>query len=365
MNVNTKELLPRWFFGILGVMMVFAISSTIPICAEDMPSIQQNQLEAKEPIEVPDASELKEEHKPMENVPIALVAPSGYATPTSRYEKGVAALEERGFKVTSYYRPEQHYQRFSGTDAERLHQIREAYKNPDVKLVMAVRGGYGASRLLKNLDFKQMAESGKVFVGYSDITVIHMGLLKHGAVSFAGPMVSSDYGEDDPSSYTLEHFEHVLTHPTTTIEWRAAGNPDVDVSGTFWGGNLAMMSHLVGTPWLPDIEGGILFLEDVSEHPYRIERMLLQMDEAGILRKQKALVLGHFTDYRLYDEDNGYSFDTVLAWFRKRCPIPVIVGLPFGHTKEKVTLPVGAKGHLQSHGGKVTLDLSGYPTVKP
>ncbi len=345
--------------------MVCAISSTIPVYAEDTPSIQQDQPVAKEPIEDPVPLELKEEPKPMENVHVAIVAPSGYVQPESRYEKGVAVLEERGFKVTSYYRPEQHYQRFSGTDAARLHQIREAYKNPDVKLVMAVRGGYGASRLLKNLDFKQMAESGKVFVGYSDITVIHMGLLKYGAVSFAGPMVSSDYGEDDPSQYTIEHFEHVLTHPTTTISWNAAGNPDMDVSGTFWGGNLAMMSHLVGTPWLPDIEGGILFLEDVSEHPYRIERMLIQMDEAGILRKQKALILGHFTDYRLNDEDNGYSFGTVLAWFRKRCPVPVIVGLPFGHIKEKVTLPVGAKGHLRVKDGQATLDLSDYPVVKP
>ncbi len=340
----------------LGMLMVCLIPAQAETVMTVSPAVQ-NMVEEE-------LSENMQEPRPMENILIAIVAPSGYALPASRYEKGVAVLEERGFKVTSYYHPDQHYQRFAGTDAGRLHQIREAYKNPDVKLVMAVRGGYGTSRLLKNLDFRQMAASGKVFIGYSDITVIHMGLLKYGAVSFAGPMVYSDYGVDNPSRYTIEHFEQVLTHPTTTLRWQQADNPDIDVSGTFWGGNLAMMSHLVGTEWLPDIEGGILFLEDVSEHPYRIERMLIQMDEADILRKQKAIVLGHFTNYKLVDEDNGYSFDTMLAWFRKRMPVPVITGLPFGHTKDKATLPVGAKGHLKSQGGEVMLELSGYPTVK-
>ena len=344
------------FLMMLGMLM----ACTMTVQAEEavaVPSASQTVVEQ-------DASEPIEEPKPMENVPIALVAPSGSAIPVERYEKGVAALEERGFKVTSYYDPELHHERFAAADAVRFRQMEQAYQDPDAKIIMAVRGGYGASRLLKDLDFQKMASSGKVFVGYSDITVIQMGLLKYGAVSFQGPMVYSDYGLNNPSQYTIEHFEEVLTHPTTTLRWVGTDNPDVDVTGTFWGGNLAMMSHLVGTKWMPDIEGGILFLEDVSEHPYRVERMLIQLDEAGILRKQKALVLGRFTDYRLSDEDNGYSFDTMLAWIRGRLTIPVVTGLPFGHTKEKATLPVGAKARLKVHSGSVKLVLSGYPTVK-
>lgn len=306
-----------------------------------------------------------QEPRPMENIGIAVVAPSGSAIPVQRYEKGMAVLQDRGFKVTSYYDPELHHERFAATDAIRLRQIKQAYQDPDVKIVMAVRGGYGASRLLKDLDFQQMAASGKVFVGYSDITVIQMGLLKYGAVSFQGPMVFSDYGLKNPSRYTIEHFEEVLSHPTTTLRWVSTDSPDVDVTGTFWGGNLAMISHLVGTKWMPDIEGGILFLEDVSEHPYRVERMLIQLDEAGILRKQKAIILGRFTEYRLNDEDNGYDFDSMLEWIKRRLPVPVITGLPFGHTKEKATLPIGAKAHLKVQSSSVKLHLSGYPTIKP
>ncbi len=302
--------------------------------------------------------------KQIDNMNIAVVAPSGYALDAKRCQKGIDTLHKRGFKVTNYYDANQHVERFAASDAHRLQQIKDAYHNPNVSIIMALRGGYGASRLLKNLDFQQMAKTGKIFVGYSDITVIHMGLLKYGAVSLAGPMVCSDYGVEVPSRYTMEHFEKILSHQENTIQWAAENNPDVDVSGVLWGGNLTMLAHLAGTPWLPDIKGGILFVEDVGEQPYRIERLLLQLDEAGILRRQKALVLGHFTNYRVTDVDNGYDFNTMLTWLRHRLTIPVITGLPFGHTKDKVTLPVGAKAHLQSHSDQVILHLSDYPIIK-
>ena len=138
----------------------------------------------------------------------------------------------------------------------------------------------------------------------------------------------------------------------------------MDVDGTLWGGNLTMLTHLVGTRWMPDISGGILFVEDVGEHPYKIERMLIQLDEAGILKKQKALVLGQFTDYKTEESDNGYDFETMLSWIRSRLTIPVLTGLPFGHVKDKVTLPVGAKAHLVSKDDHVWLDIRDYPTVK-
>ena len=159
------------------------------------------------------------------------------------------------------------------------------------------------------------------------------------------------------------HFERCMTSPEMTVRWTAQGNPEVDASGTLWGGNLAMLAHLTGTPWMPDIEGGILFVEDVHEQPYQIERMLVQLDEAGILEKQKALVLGRFSEYRVTDYDNGYDLDAMLAWLRARLTIPVVTGLPFGHVPDKVTLPVGAQAHLVSHDGVVQLHLSGYPTV--
>lgn len=297
-----------------------------------------------------------------EKTGIAIIAPGGYVSETD-YRRGVAGLEAVGYRVFSYYAPEARYQRFAATDTERVRQIEQAAANPDVKIIMAVRGGYGTSRLLPYLDFRKLAASGKLFVGHSDFTVFQMALLKQGGISFAGPMVNSDFARAEISPFMREHFERCMTSPEMTVQWTAQGNPEVNVSGTLWGGNLAMLAHLAGTPWMPDIEGGILFVEDVHEQPYQIERMLLQLDEAGILEKQKALVLGRFSEYRVTDYDNGYDLDAMLTWLRARLKIPVVTGLPFGHVTDKVTLPVGAQAQLVSHDGVVQLHLSGYPTV--
>lgn len=311
------------------------------------------------------ASPLSEKSNVMteKNIGIAIIAPGGYPPDNEGFRRGVALLKSRGYRVFNYYDPAKRYQRFGGTDEQRIHQIEEALANPDVKVVMALRGGYGTTRLLSRLDFAQIAKSGKLFVGYSDFTVFQMALLTHGSASFAGPMVYSDFARKDLSRWTLDHFEKAVTVPEMSVKWSSADNPDIDVEGVFWGGNLSMLAHLTGTKWMPDIAGGILFVEDIHEQPYRVERMLLQLDEAGILKKQKALVLGHFSEFKTADYDNGYDFGTMLSWLRSRLTIPVLTGLPFGHVKDKVTLPIGARAHLRSRAGSVQLDLSDYPTV--
>jgi muramoyltetrapeptide carboxypeptidase len=153
-----------------------------------------------------------------------------------------------------------------------------------------------------------------------------------------------------------------VSGPTHTIRFGAEGNPAIDVSGVLWGGNLTMLTHLVGTSYLPRIEGGILFIEDVNEHPYRIERMLLQLFYAGMLN-QKAIVLGDFSSYRLSEYDNGYDFDAMLDYLRARLGVPVLHGLPFGHTRDKATLAVGCQARLQSDGKVASLIMSGYPAL--
>ena len=298
-----------------------------------------------------------------EKTGIAIIAPGGHVADAD-LRRAVDILKSRGYEVFNYVDPQKRYQRFAASDEERIRQIIEAASNPDVQIVMALRGGYGTTRLLSGLDFAMLAKSGKLFVGHSDFTVFEMALLKHGAVSFSGPMIQSDFTRQDLSDYTISHFEETLNSPETTVEWFSKDNPDVDVDGILWGGNLTMLAHLAGTPWMPDISGGILFVEDIHEHPYRVERMLLQLDEAGVLRKQKALVLGHFSEFKLSDYDNGYDFEAMLTWLRSRLPIPVLTGLPFGHTKDKVTLPVGARAHLMSSGGMVQLHVGDYPTVR-
>ncbi len=295
------------------------------------------------------------------DIGVAIVAPGSYGQETNGCARGIDALEQLGFKVFNYYDHSKRYQRFAGTDENRLRQINDAVNNPNVDVIMALRGGYGASRLMSSLNFERIAKSGKIFVGHSDTTAIQLALLKHGTVSFAGPMVCPDYAQADLNAYTMQHFEEALFSPQIRLDWQDKGNPDVNVSGTFWGGNLTMLTSLIGTRYMPDIQGGILFVEDTHEHPYHLERMLIQLDEAGILRKQKALVLGRFTEYQITPADNGYNLNAMVSWLRHRLPIPVITGLPFGHTKNKATLPIGAKAELVSRGDSVSLKLSDYP----
>lgn len=294
---------------------------------------------------------------------VAVVAPSGYAPDPCSYARGIERLRAYGCTVHEYYAPERKHQRFGGTDEDRIRQLHEAASNPQVQIVMALRGGYGMSRILPGIDLSLLAGSGKLFVGHSDFTALHMALLAHGGTpSFAGPMVCIDFSRDDPSDFTLDHFWRCMTGPSHTVAFEADGNPEVDVSGVLWGGNLAMLTHLAGTSYLPHIDGGILFIEDVNEHPYKIERMLLQLEYAGLLN-QKAIVLGDFSGYSLNDYDNGYSFDSMLSYLRARFNVPIVAGLPFGHTREKTTLAVGSRASLQSDGRVCSLVMSSYPSL--
>ncbi|QDZ27628.1 muramoyltetrapeptide carboxypeptidase [Noviherbaspirillum sp. UKPF54] len=294
---------------------------------------------------------------------VAIVAPGGYAPDEVALGRAIERLQAQGCLVRNYYDPLQKHERFGGTDEGRLRQIHAAAADPDVQILLALRGGYGMSRILPALDFSMLAASGKLFVGHSDFTALQMGLLaQQGAASFAGPMVCDDFTREEASAYTLQRFWQCVSQPAHQIAFQADGNPALDVSGILWGGNLTMLTHLAGTPYMPRIEGGILFVEDVNEHPYRVERMLLQLLHAGLLR-QKALVLGDFSNYRLSAYDNGYDFAAMLAYLRAHLPVPVLTGLPFGHIRDKATLVVGCQGRLQSDGRDVLLSMSGYPSL--
>lgn len=302
----------------------------------------------------------------MRNKPIgiAIIAPSGYAPDNDAVLQAVSELEAQNCQVYNYYQHEKRHQRFGGEDALRLDQIRSAVLHPDVDIVLALRGGYGMSRLLPYIDFEQCAKSNKLFVGHSDFTVFHLALMqKTRSVSFAGPMLCNDFSRKDKSRFTLDHFWKCLKGPEYAVKWVANGNPKIDVSGVLWGGNLTMITHLLGTQWMPKVENGILFIEDINEHPYRIERMILQLLHSGVLANQQALVLGDFSEYTLTGYDNGYDFEMMLSWIRSCISIPVITGLPFGHIKDKITLPVGAQSRLVSDGKAVNLTAKNYPAL--
>ncbi len=298
------------------------------------------------------------------NIGLAIAATGGAAPDKVAVERGIARLRERGVRVHNYYDHARIHQRFGGTDAARLAQLHSAIADPDVQVVMALRGQYGITRLMPHIDFKAIADSGKIVVGYSDLTALHMGLLaKTGALSYAGPMICNDFADEEWNAYTQQQFWSCLAGPTHSVHGEATGNPVVEEEGTIWGGNLAMVVSLLGTEWFPQIEGGILFLEDVGEHPYRVERMLLQLMQAGVLAKQKAIVLGDFSRYKLSPADNGYDFDQMLAYMCAALPVPILTGLPFGHIPRRATIPFGATARLTSDTGGFSLTMRRYPTV--
>ncbi|MES2071672.1 MAG: muramoyltetrapeptide carboxypeptidase [Pseudomonadota bacterium] len=292
---------------------------------------------------------------------IAIVAASSAPIDESVIQRGLQALEQHGFAVHNYYQPGQKYQRFGATDAQRVAQIHAAADHPEVQIVMALRGGYGLSRLLPQLDFRRLADSGKRFVGHSDFTAFQLALLAQtNTVSFAGPMLCDDFTREETSAYTIQNFIDCLHTDRHAVSFAAAGNPDVSVAGTLWGSNLAMLTHLVGTPFFPEVDGGILFLEDVAEHPYRVERMLLQLHYAGVLQRQRAIVLGDFSGYQLGPHDNGYNFEEMIRYLRETIPVPILTGLPFGHIKDKATLAFGSSAQLDCADGKAEIRMSGW-----
>jgi muramoyltetrapeptide carboxypeptidase len=291
---------------------------------------------------------------------IGIYAPAGFAPEPAAIDRAVARLTAQGHRVVVDPTATARWQRFSATDDERLAAVARMAAHPDVELAIAVRGGYGWSRLIERIDFGALAQARKRWLGHSDFTAFQLAALAHaGMVTFAGPMAAFDFGAETPSAFTLDHCFGLLSGDEYEVECALDG-PDYAGEGVLWGGNLAMVAHLVGTPHLPRIDGGILFLEDVGEHPYRAERMLYQLHFAGVLARQRAVLLGTFNGYDLAPNDNGYDAGAMVAQVRARMARQVYTGLPFGHVPEKLTLPVGARCALTVRGGQARLALSGY-----
>lgn len=298
-----------------------------------------------------------------------LIAPSGYCINQQAALRGVQRLTDAGHQVENDEVIRRRYQRFAGTDAERLADVNSlaSLTSPDT-IVMPVRGGYGASRLLDRIDWQSLASKQQrnplLICGHSDFTAIQAGLLAQAnVITFSGPMLAANFGAETLNTFTEQHFWLALRKAQFTVEWQGDG-PQCDAQGTLWGGNLAMLISLIGTPWMPTIDKGILVLEDVNEHPFRVERMLLQLEYAGILNRQSAIVLGSFSGAAPNEYDAGYSLESVYAFLRSRLSVPLITGLDFGHEQRTVTLPIGANATLKNTRQGTQLTLSGHPTLQ-
>jgi muramoyltetrapeptide carboxypeptidase len=239
-----------------------------------------------------------------------------------------------------------------------------AHAAPEVAL--ATRGGYGLTRLLDQVDWKLLAHSiehGTRWVGYSDLTALQNGLIaRHkGLATWAGPLACDDFGRSEADGgvdeVTRDCFLEAMSGALEAVGFRETGAArgetpfdGLEARGVLWGGNLTVLCSLLGTPHWPKIKGGILFLEDVNEHPYRVERMLLQLQQAGVIDAQAAVLLGDFGGWAKSPHDRGYGVKDAVAALRVRTKTPVLMGLPFGHIRTKVCLPVGAKVELYVQG---------------
>ena len=283
-----------------------------------------------------------------------LYTPAGVVPKAAPLRLAVKRLKALGFDVQLDDSALARHQRFGGDDDIRLAALhRVALAAPSI--AMATRGGYGLTRLLHRIDWQLLARSvehGTRWVGHSDLTALQMGLLAHtGADSWAGPMAIDDFSRDDDiggvDEVTRDCFVEAMDGSLEAVGFRTeAGFDGLSVSGRLWGGNLAMLCSLLGTPHWPQLKGGVLFLEDVNEHPYRVERCLLQLQQAGVLERQKAVVLGAFSAWRPSPLDRGYTLKTVVQHLRASTGVPVLTGLPFGHVHPKVSLPVGRRVQL-------------------
>lgn len=280
---------------------------------------------------------------------IYVYSPSSAVRDRAAMRRGVARLRALGHEVEVDPDALTSHMRFAGDDATRLAAIhRAAASGADIALI--TRGGYGLTRLLPDIRYKAVAKAvdrGLRFVGLSDFTAFQNALMAQtGAVSWSGPALGEDFGvEGEPDEIMLACFDDLAGGAGEGTGWRLpapeARERAFKAEGPLWGGNLSVLVSLVGTPWLPQVQGGILFLEDVNEHPYRVERMLTQLLHAGILGRQKAILLGGFTNYKPVPHDKGYKLQTAVDWLRARVKAPVFTGLPFGHVATKVCLPVG------------------------
>jgi muramoyltetrapeptide carboxypeptidase len=286
---------------------------------------------------------------------IGIVSPASTPATQEKLEKGVLYLENLGYRVKIGRHVMAQYGYLAGSDEERAADLNDMLRDPVVKAVFAVRGGYGTPRILGLIDYPVVRRNPKIVVGYSDITALQLALLrKTGLVTFSGPMVGVEMWDHiDP--YTEENFWRMITAGSRASVLQ---NPDDEpttahnkgkVSGILVGGNFSLLASLLATPYLPNLRNTILVLEDVDEAPHRVDRMFAQLRHAGILKNIAGLVLGRFTDCVPTDPSKPHlTIEQVLGEIVSAARCPVLTNLQYGHIAKKLTIPFGVRATLDT-----------------
>jgi len=278
---------------------------------------------------------------------IGVVSPGSPARDWTRVNRAVRYLEGLGYRVVLGKHVTQTRGYLAGTDEQRADDLHAMFGNPRVKAIFCVRGGYGATRLLARMDYGLVARHPKIFVGFSDITALQLALWgKCRLVTFHGPMLEPDMGGGmDPA--VEDWFWRMLTAKNHPGPYREAGAIPLHpgrATGRLLGGNLSLIASLLGTPFQPDFRRALVFIEEIAEEPYRVDRMMTQLTHSAVLTRASAILTGHFNRCVAKEaEPPTRRIEDVLAEFATRWGKPFLSRLPFGHVKRKWTVPIGVR----------------------
>lgn len=294
---------------------------------------------------------------------LGVFAPSGRVD-DAQLAQALRHFTKSGHRVVVAEESAHAWRYFAGTEDERVAAFHRLLDDPSIDLMIAARGGYGLTRILERIDWNRVAESGKAFVGFSDFTAFNLAAYAcANLLTFQGPMFAIDFGHGAPDTFMEEHFWLTLSRGAERVDDLTCEHDysPARIDGRLWGGNLAMLAHLVGTPYFPVIEDGILFVEEIAEEPYAVERLFFQLHHAGVLGRQRALLLGDFSECKPTNPIRyPYSMDEVVETLRALLPYPVLTQLPFGHVSRKLTLPFGAPATLTIRAGGYGLRFANY-----
>ena len=286
---------------------------------------------------------------------IAVVAPAGPISSRGVFDGGIAALERMGFRTRFDDRIFQSYRYLAGRDADRADELMRFIEDPSVQAIVALRGGYGCARIIPLLDERRVRDNCKIFMGFSDLTTLHLFLNKCGWITFHGPMAANE-ALAEISAERERHLVSLLTDPEYRPEFRF---PQLEswssgaAEGTLTGGCLSLVVASIGTPYEIQTKGKILFLEDTGEPPYRIDRMITHLRLAGKLGlagkpdSAAGLLLGHFSDCG--PSAGHYSIDDVLRDVLSGLDIPILANFPAGHIRDNLTLPLGVRARIDAY----------------
>ena len=296
---------------------------------------------------------------------VALVAPAGPLLERDDLARAQELCRLLGHEPVLGRHAGGHHGYLAGTDAERLADLNAALTDPGIGAVWCIRGGYGITRILAGVDFAGFARHPRPVIGFSDITALLAALTREtGVVTFHGPVARHAM-----TAFTRAHLEKALSGAAPGRLGRVPAPEGVLVpsshrimtirdgvaEGPLQGGNLSLLQCLIGTPYMPDLDGALLFLEDVGEEVYRVDRMLSHLRLAGALDRLAGVIVGRFTEMGRRGADGALGFDQVLATYFEPLGIPVAHGFPIGHVDDQWTMPIGVRARLDAGAGEVDL----------